>query len=416
MEQLKLDVLVIGFGKAGKTIAMKRAAVNDKVAIIESDPMMYGGTCINIGCVPTKYLLTESARGTSYVDAKTQRNEFIGRLNAANKHMVEGKGVLVITGAARFISEKTVIVGDQLEINAETIIINTGAISGVTIDGRVHDSTSIQQLEAAPKSLAIVGAGPIGLEFATLFNQFGTKVRVYKGTGPFLPKYDRDVAEVVRQHLENQGIDIVDERIASPESLSEELVLMATGRRPAVAGLDLEKAGIEYSERGIAVNEYCETNVPGVYAVGDVNGGPQFTYISYDDHRVVMSHRWGNKERTTANRVIPTSTFIDPPLSTVGLTEEEAREKHRVSVHKANIADIPILPRPKILGKPQGIAKFLVDEDTNLILGATLFCVDSQELINTVALAIKHKIPATDVGEGIYTHPATSEVFNALLV
>lgn len=164
------------------------------------------------------------------------------------------------------------------------------------------------------------------------------------------------------------------------------------------------------------MNEYCETNVPGIYACGDVNGGPQFTYISFDDHRVVMDHRWGKQERTTANRVIPTCTFIDPPLATVGMAEEEAAQKHNISVRKANIVDIPILPRPKILGKAEGLAKFIVDADTDQILGATLFCVDSQELINMVALAIKHQITATEVGEGIYTHPATSEVFNALLV
>lgn len=416
MEKLTFDVAVIGFGKAGKTIAMKRAAAGDKVAVIETDPMMYGGTCINIGCVPTKHLLTESSRGTNYIDAKTKRNAFISKLNAANKNMVEGKGALVITGAARFVSEKTITVGDQLEITAETIIINTGATSGITVTEKIHDSTSIQQLDKTPQTLAIVGAGPIGLEFATMFNQFGTKVRVYKGTSPFLPKIDRDIAEAVRSHLESQGIEIIDEKITDPNTLSEELVLMAIGRRPAVTELALENAGIEYNERGIKVNEYCETNIPGVYAVGDVNGGPQFTYISYDDHRVVMSHRWGDQIRTTQNRVIPTSTFIDPPLSSVGLTEEQARENHNVSVRKANIADIPILPRPKILGKPQGIAKFLVDADTNQILGATLFCIDSQELINTIALAIKHQIPAKEVGEGIYTHPATSEVFNALLV
>lgn len=417
MEKLNVDVLVLGFGKAGKTIAMKRAAAGDKVAVVETDPLMYGGTCINVGCVPTKYLLTQAARGTDFPTAKTGRNEFIAKLNAANKAMVEGKGALVITGPARFSGEKTVTVGDQVEITAPTIIINTGAVSGVTVDGRVHDSTSIQQVAEAPASLAIVGAGPIGLEFATMFNQYGTRVRVYNGAPTFLPRHEAAIAAEVRAHLTAQGIEIVDQAVHDVADLEEELVLMAIGRHPAVADLNLEATGVEYTERGIKVDRHCETNVPGIYACGDVNGGPQFTYISYDDHRVVLSHRWGDGSRTTENRVIPTTIFLDPPLSAVGLTEAEAvAAGHKVSVRQANIAEIPILPRPKIVGKPQGVAKFVVDAETGLILGATLFCIDSQELINTIALAIQHQIPAVEVGEGIYTHPATSELFNALLV
>lgn len=417
MENLTADVLVLGFGKAGKTIAMKRAAAGDKVILVETNPAMYGGTCINVGCVPTKYLLTQSARNVDYGQARLGRNEFIKKLNAANKAMVEGKGALVLTGPARFSGLKTVTVGDAAQISAETIIINTGAISGVQVGGRVHDSTSIQQLEKAPTTLGIVGAGPIGLEFATMFNQFGTQVNVYTGGRSFLPRNEADVAQEVRTHLTNQGINFIDERVDDVNNLEEELILVAVGRRPAVANLNLEATGVEYTERGITVDKHCQTNIPGIYACGDVNGGPQFTYISYDDHRVVMSHRWADGTRTTENRIVPNTIFIDPPLSSVGLTEAQAVEAgHKVNVRKANIADIPILPRPKIIGNPAGQAKFVIDADTGLILGATLFCIDSQELINTIALAIKHQIPAVEVGEGIYTHPATSELFNALLV
>lgn len=242
MEKLKLDLLVIGFGKAGKTIAMKRAVAGDRVAVVESDPMMFGGTCINIGCVPTKYLLTQSAKNLPFVDAKAGRNAFIAKLNAANKNLVEGKGALVITGSARFKEQKTVVVGEFVEITADTIIINTGATSGIEVTGKIHDSTSIQQLESTPASLAIVGAGPIGLEFATMFNQFGTKVTVYKGEGRLLPRFDLDIAESVRTHLESQGIKFIDQRVADAAKLKEEVVLMATGRRPAIADLELRKS------------------------------------------------------------------------------------------------------------------------------------------------------------------------------
>lgn len=415
MQKLSLDVCVIGFGKAGKTIAAKRAAAGDKVALVEADAEMYGGTCINIGCVPTKFLLTQAAAGQPYKDAQQARNNFIAKLNSANQAMVEGKGVLLVTGSASFSGPKTIVVGDQLELTADTIIINTGAVSKVTAGGRIHDSTSIQQLTSAPESLAIVGAGPIGLEFATMFKRFGTRVKVYNGAPEFLGQYDSDIAQAVREHLTQQGIEIVDQRVEDPEQLQEELVLMAVGRRPAVAGLQLEAAGIAYTERGITVTEHCETNIPGVYAVGDVTGAPQFTYASYDDHRIVMAHRWGKQERSRKGRVLPSTVFIDPPLATVGSTAKEAAATREIVVRQANIADLAIVPRPKILGQTAGVAKFVVDAASDEILGATLFCVDAQELINMVALAMRHGITAQQLGAGIYTHPATAELFNAVL-
>ncbi|WP_237204897.1 FAD-dependent oxidoreductase [Rothia nasimurium] len=418
MEELTVDVLVLGFGKAGKTIAMKRAAAGDRVALVEQDPAMYGGTCINIGCVPTKFLLEQTHLHRDFPEARDDRNGFIARLNAANQKMVEGKGVLLLDGAARFVDSSTVQVGEQVQVSASTIIINTGASSGVEVGGRLHDSTSIQQLESTPASLAVVGGGPIGLEFATMFSGFGSRVTIYKGEGDFLPALDRHIAQAVREHLENQGINIVDQRIAveqASEQLDDEAILVAIGRRPLVAGLNLEAAGVEYTEKGIQVDEHCRTNVEGIYAVGDVTGAPQFTYASFDDHRIVMSHRWGDGSRTRTGRLLPTTTFIDPPLSTVGLTAEAAGHNHETDVREAKIADLAIVPRPKIMGRPEGIAQFVLDQETNQILGATLWCIDSQELINTVALAMTQKIPAAAVGEGIYTHPSTSEVFNALL-
>ncbi|WP_237199028.1 FAD-dependent oxidoreductase [Rothia nasimurium] len=418
MEQLTVDVLVIGFGKAGKTIAMKRAAAGDRVALVEQNPAMYGGTCINIGCVPTKFLLEQAHSHREFTRARDARNTFIDRLNAANQKMVEGKGVLLLDGAARFLDSSTVQVGEQVQVSASTIIINTGASSGVEVGGRLHDSTSIQQLESTPASLAIVGGGPIGLEFATMFSGFGSRVTIYKGEGDFLPALDRHIAQAVREHLEKQGINIVDQRIAveqASEQLDDEAILVAIGRRPVVAGLDLEAAGVKYTEKGIEVDEHCRTSVEGIYAVGDVTGAPQFTYASYDDHRIVLSDRWGDGSRTRTGRLLPTTTFIDPPLSTVGLTAEAAGRDYKVEVRESKIADLAIVPRPKIMGQPEGIAQFVLDQETNQILGATLWCIDSQELINTVALAMTQKIPAAAVGEGIYTHPSTSEVFNALL-
>lgn len=420
-ETLELDLLVIGFGKAGKTIAMKRAKAGDRVAIVEKLPSMYGGTCINIACVPTKRLLESAAAGLEYLEAKEDRNGFIAKLNAANKAMAEGAGALVIDGHARFVGPHTVQVtgeGELLEITAQTVVINTGAASSVEVDERLHDSTSIQQLAAKPASLGIVGAGPIGIEFATMFNEFGVPVTLYNGSREFLGFLDPEIAQAVREHLESQGITIKDEKVADPKALPEEKVLMAVGRKPVVEDLGLDAAGVRYSADGIEVDERCRTSVDGVYAVGDVTGAPQFTYLSYDDHRVVMADRWGSESepRTRTGRIYPRTTFSNPPLSTIGLSEREAREQgFEVEVRQAKVADLAIVPRPKILKQPEGVVKFVLDAGTNQILGAVLFCVDSQELINTVAVAMRAGITASELGDGIFTHPSTSEIFNALL-
>lgn len=204
---------------------------------------------------------------------------------------------------------------------------------------------------------------------------------------------------------------------AENQELVVDYVLLAIGRRPATDGLGLETAGIATGARGeVVVDEFCRTNVPGVFAVGDVNGGPQFTYISFDDHRVVMDQLVGSGKRSTAGRIIPTSTFINPPLSTVGLGEQAAREAgYEVRVASKPVAAIAAMPRPKIVGNPDGVIKFVIDAATDRILGASLLVIDSQELINLVALAIKQGLTAADLAGAIYTHPSSSEAFNEVL-
>lgn len=410
---------------------MKRSAAGDKVALIEQSPQMYGGTCINVGCIPTKKLLFETASGKDFPDAVVARDQLIGKLNAKNLAMATDKGVTVIDGKATFTAshEITVTAGsDTLVLYAPTIVINTGSTPVIpnvpgTDNPHVFDSTGIQHISPLPKHLAIIGGGPIGLEFATLFSGQGSKVTIIdRGELP-LKNFDREVAELAKTDLEARGITFLnnaeltgfsgDLTIALKDrDLLADAALLAIGRRPATDGLGLEQAGIKTGTRGeVLVDAHLRTNIDGIFAVGDVNGGPQFTYVSYDDHRIVLDQLAGTGKKSTAHRLIPTTTFIEPPLSTIG----DNTEGENVVVKKALIADMPIVPRPKIINQPHGMVKFFVDKQSDALLGATLYCADSQELINTVALAMRHGVTASELGEGIYTHPATSEIFNQLL-
>lgn len=392
---------------------------------------MYGGTCINVGCIPTKKLLFETASGKDFPDAVVARDQLIGKLNAKNLAMATDKGVTVIDGKATFTASHEITVtsgSDTLVLYAPTIVINTGSTPVIpnvpgTDNPHVFDSTGIQHISPLPKHLAIIGGGPIGLEFATLFSGQGSKVTIIdRGELP-LKNFDREVAELAKTDLEARGITFLnnaeltgfsgDLTIALKDrDLLADAALLAIGRRPATDGLGLEQAGIKTGTRGeVLVDAHLRTNIDGIFAVGDVNGGPQFTYVSYDDHRIVLDQLAGTGKKSTAHRLIPTTTFIEPPLSTIG----DNTEGENVVVKKALIADMPIVPRPKIINQPHGMVKFFVDKQSDALLGATLYCADSQELINTVALAMRHGVTASELGEGIYTHPATSEIFNQLL-
>ena len=431
------DLVVIGFGKAGKTVAMKRAKAGDRVALVERDPMMYGGTCINVGCVPTKTLLTDMARfelggddgSKAFKRAQQRRNALVRKMNAANLQMAEAAGVQVILGEERVV-EGTVVI---IDTGSETII---PPVPGADLP-RVYTSTSIQQIERLPRRLVIVGGGPIALEFSTLFSGFGTEVHIVDNSDRALRNFEPDVAAYAQGVLERRNInfhlnntatlfekeaDGIRVRLADGSVLEADAVLCAIGRKPATSTLDLGAAGIEVTPRGaVKVDEHLRTNVDGVYAAGDVNGGPQFTYVSFDDHRIIIEDAWGADKghagaRSTCGRVLPTTTFIEPPLATVGMSEAAAvGEGYDVVVRSGLIADMAIVPRPKILGQTDGMAKFVIDAKSDLILGATLFCPDAQELINAVAVAIRSGMTATELGGGIYTHPSTSELFNALL-
>ncbi len=388
MEQLEVDVLVIGWGKAGKTLAGALGREGRTVAMVERSADMYGGTCINVACVPTKDLVHSAAERRPednaqqwFTQAVAGRDALIDKLRARNHLMLaEIDTVTLVDGVARFVGPHEVEVAagpDRLRIHAESIVINTGTvpatpdIDGLATSARVYDSTSIQHVDPFPRRLVIVGGGYVGLEFAGMFAKFGSSVTVVDHHAELMPREDRDVADAVRALLQASGVEFImdsaaeritdtDESVVvgvraagSTRDVTADAVLIATGRRPVTADLGLDAAGVVVDDRGyITVDDRLRTSVPGVYAVGDVNGGPQFTPVSLDDYRIVLDQFLDSGWRSTADRVaVPSTVFLTPPLARVGLNETQARPSGRdVLVAVKNVADIAAMPRPKILG------------------------------------------------------------------
>ncbi|MDO2934937.1 FAD-dependent oxidoreductase [Paeniglutamicibacter sulfureus] len=448
----ELDLIVIGWGKGGKTLAGTMARAGHRVAIIEASPDMYGGTCINIGCVPTKALIHDAdirpgnGFDPGYFDeAVRRRDKLSAAMRAKNFSMLDGlDSVITITGRASFVSPRRikVVAGEEiLELDAKRIIINTGAVpaipdlDGVQIGGRIHDSTTLQHAPL-PGTLVVVGGGYVGTEFASMFAHFGSKVIVLDRGPRALKKEDEDIAAEVLGALNDVGVEVrvgasvqrigqdADSAMVHYEqdghvrAVEADAVLIALGRTPVTDGLNLEAAGIELTESGaIKVEERLSTSAEGVYALGDVNGGPQFTYVSLDDNRVVADAILGSGQRSTADRVaVPYTIFTTPPLARVGLSEDQARSRGlAIKIAVKKVAEIAAMPRPKIVGDPRGIIKFVVDADSDRILGAALMHVDSQEVINLVALAMRQGVTSATLRDSIFTHPSSTEALNEVL-
>ena len=450
------DVIIIGFGKGGKTLAAEFAKRGQKVAIIERSDKMYGGTCINIGCIPTKTLVHQAKMASALKDATfEERSEFYrnavsvkesvtSALRNKNYHnLADHPNVTVYTGVGSFVSADVVSVRTSTEeiwLTSKQIIINTGAetiippIEGVADNSLVYTSTSIMELTDLPRRLVIVGGGYIGLEFASMYASFGSQVTVLESYPELIAREDRDIAASVKETLEKKGIvfrmnakvqsvnrvedkaivTFADSQTNEVFVLEADAVLLATGRRPNTKDLNLEVAGVEVDVRGaIIVDEYLKTTNPNIRAVGDVKGGLQFTYISLDDYRIVREDLFGDKERRTGDRnPVSYSVFIDPPLSRVGLNEEEARRQNRDIIVKK--LPVMAIPRAKTLGETDGLLKAIIDKNTGKILGCVLFAPDSGEVINTVAVAMKTGQDYTFLRDFIFTHPSMSEALNDL--
>lgn len=450
----KYDAVIIGFGKGGKTLAGFLAGKGQNVALIEKSDKMYGGTCINVGCIPSKKLVNSTKvlkdKGLSSIEDKEKfytesienKNTLIGALRGKNYEMLASKeNITVYDGTGSFVSKNVVNVennGENVQIEGEKIFINTGAatiipnIKGLKESNYVYTSTSIMELKELPKKLTIIGAGYIGLEFASMYSEFGSEVTVIDMGDRLMPREDEEIAERVKAILEAKGIkfllkskieEISDRndkgyvKISGENGESEvesDAILVAIGRKPNTEGLNLEAAGVKTDERGaVAVDETLKTTADNIWAMGDVKGGLQFTYISLDDFRIIRDNVYGNGSRTINDRnVIPYSVFINPPLSRVGMTEKEAVEKgYEV---KTGRLEAMAIPKGKIEGVTDGLLKTVVDAKTDKILGCTLLCNTSHEMINVVAAAIKAEQKYTFLKDMIFTHPTMSEALNDL--
>lgn len=445
------DAIIIGFGKGGKTLASALAKKGQSVAMIEKSAEMYGGTCINIACIPTKSLVYQSnARHDSnipkenyYKDAIEEKDHLTSFLRDKNFQMLDDQEkVTLITGEATFLNDTKIQVKtglEQFEITADKFFINTGSspitppIYGLKEANLVYNSTTLQELKELPEKLIIIGGGYIGMEFASIYANFGSKVTVIDSSSNFLPNEDRDIAEEVKKVLEAKNITIeAGSRVESVNShgddvvvsyknssgneqdLSGNAVLLATGRKPNTDGLGLENTSVKVNDRGaIVVDDSLKTTVNHIWALGDVNGGPQFTYISLDDFRIIDNQLFGDGTYTKKNRMnVPYSVFIDPVLSQVGLNEKTAKEKG--IQYNVNILSAAAIPRARIVKQTDGILKALVDPNTKEILGCTLLCASSSEMINTVRIAMEAKLPYTFLRDTIFTHPSMSEALNDL--
>lgn len=427
-----------------------------KVALIERSDKMYGGTCINIGGIPTKTLVHKSKlslyknlnsfeeKANEYRIGAEEKQNLIKMLREKNYKMLDSiDNIHIYNGTASFVSSTEVEIDSKdgkLILEGENIFINTGAstiipnIPGINDSKKIYTSTTIMDLKELPKHLIIVGGGYIGLEFSSIYANFGSKVTVIEAGDRLAAREDKDISNNIKEILENKGISFVlNSKVKSFKEEGNEItvtyldtltnletevkgdvVLIATGRKPNTEGLNLEAAGVKTTDRGaVVVDNRLRTNIPNIWAIGDVNGGLQFTYISLDDFRIIKDNLFGEGKRTTDDRgAIPYSVFIEPSLARVGLSETEAIEKgFEIKVAKLSVAAIP---RARVINEIEGVMKAVVDAKTNKILGCTLLCTEASEIINIVSTAINTGQDYTFLRDNIFTHPTMSEALNDL--
>jgi len=454
----QFQAIVIGSGQSGNPLCTALAQAGFRTALIERKHV--GGTCVNEGCTPTKTMVASARvaylarRGADYGAQTGNIQVDMARVRKRKRDIVESfrtgsegrfKGLAnfeLIFGEASFTGAKSVRVrlkdGGVRELTGEKIIIDAGTRPAVpAIDGLKDvaflDSTSVMELDSVPEHLIVLGGGYVGLEFGQMFRRFGSRVTMVHSRPQLLKGEDADVAAAVTEILRQDGVEVVLNaratavaregaqirvtlRIGEESRLLEgSHLLVATGRMPNTDSLNLAAAGVETDKRGfIPVNSKLETNVAGIYALGDINGGPAFTHISYDDFRILRTNLIEKGNASTEGRLVPYVLYTDPQLGRIGLTEEQARARNK----KVRVARMPMssVARARETDETRGFMKAVVDAESEQILGAAVLGVEGGEIMSMIELAMIGKLTCGDLHNAILAHPTFAESLNNLFL
>ncbi|MGI8962216.1 MAG: mercuric reductase [Bryobacteraceae bacterium] len=450
---MKYDAIIIGSGQGGNPLAQRLASRGQSVALVESNHL--GGTCINTGCTPTKAMVA-SAQVAHYV-----RNAGLWGVHASNvgidlPAILERKNKIVeefrsgwqksidkqsnwhlYRGRARFIGPKQIQV-EKEALEADNIFIDTGASPTIPRIPGLNSipyltNVSLLELRELPKHMLVLGGGYVGLEFGQMFRRFGGTVTIVQRSARILPNEDDDITTELQHSLEAEGIEVLLNAQATevgrgknneitvkvqdpsgPQTLSGSHLLVATGRTPNTRDLDLDKAGVRMDEKGfIVVNERLETSAPGIWALGDVNGGPAFTHISYNDFQIVYGNLIEGKNLSTSSRLVPYAVYTDPQLGRVGLTEKAARASgYKLKIGKIEMSHVA---RAVERAETRGLMKVVIDAATDHILGAAILSAEGGELVQILSTLMLAEKPYTLLKGAIYIHPTLTEGFFGLM-
>jgi pyruvate/2-oxoglutarate dehydrogenase complex dihydrolipoamide dehydrogenase (E3) component len=451
------DAVVIGAGQGGNPLAITLAHAGRSTALIEREHV--GGTCVNEGCTPTKTMVASAKvayfdrRSADYgvqngpvavdmVKVRQRKRDIVEGFRSGSERRIEQtKGLDLLMGEARFTGPKELEVslngGETIQLTADDIFINVGARpANPPVEGLdsvpTLNSTSIMELDEVPERLLVLGGGYVGLEFAQMFKRFGSEVTVVELGPQLLGREDADVADAVAEIMREDGIEVLLRtqaqhaeqsdggkiRLTVQTSDGERVLegshlLAAAGRPPNTDTLNLAAAGVETDRRGfVKANERLETNVPGIYAMGDVKGGPAFTHISYDDFRIIKTNLLDGGNATIADRLVPYTVFIDPQLGRIGLSEQEAREQGR-DIHVAKMP-MSYVARALEWDESRGFMKAVVDADTGQILGCVVLGVEGGEIMAMIQIAMMGQVPYTALRDAVFSHPTLAESLNNL--
>ncbi len=447
------DAIIIGAGQAGVPMAHKLADLNWKVAFIEKEYL--GGSCINYGCTPTKtmvasarvaYVARQAAKYGVHVSDVTvdlaavvkRKDDLVLSWRHGQQEHVDKRPTLdLYRGHGRFLDAHTVAVNEET-LTSDKIIINTGTrpriipLEGLA-DVEYLTNRNIMDLQELPESMVFLGGSYLGLEFGQMFQRFGTQIHLIEYQDRIISREDPDVSESLQKTLEAEGMKfylgmsakavtktengiavMVEDKEGQEHVISGEKLFFGIGRTPNTDDLGLDEAGIATDKYGyIQVNEKLETNVPGVWVLGDAKGGPAFTHVSYDDHLILYENLVNGGERTINGRIIPYALFTDPEMGRVGMTETQARK----AGYNLKIGKIPMewVARASERSETKGLMKIVIDADTDQILGATILGIEGGEVVQILMMAMRNNVPWTKFYQDMYIHPTVAEGFYTLM-